>query len=207
VIVTRQRKRRQHLGRYVVPLLIVAAIGFVLGFPPSQRAIANGPLQPVWSAGANAGAVIVRPLSFAGQQDTITQRNREIRELTTRLEAERKAKEDADARIDQLQQQLNALANQTRPTPVPAPRRTAAPAEIAAGLGAGDDDKRLAATWAAMEPEKAAALVQRLPDVQASRVLARMDADSAGAIMNALPASVAARLSRAQAQVPSASGR
>ena len=48
-----------------------------------------------------------------------------------------------------------------------------------------------------MEPEKAAAVLQRLPDDQVSRVLAQMDPDSAGAIMDALPTGVAARLSRA----------
>jgi flagellar motility protein MotE (MotC chaperone) len=58
-----------------------------------------------------------------------------------------------------------------------------------------------------MEPEKAAALVQRMPEDAAVRVLAQMDTDSAGAILNALPPAVAARLSRAQAQVAAASGR
>jgi len=76
------------------------------------------------------------------------------------------------------------------------------------GAAAGSaEERRLAATWAAMEPEKAAAIVQRLPDDAVSRVLAQMDADSAGAIMNALPASAAARISRAVAQVPPAAGR
>jgi flagellar motility protein MotE (MotC chaperone) len=58
-----------------------------------------------------------------------------------------------------------------------------------------------------MEPEKAAAIVQRLPDGEVTRVLAQMDADSAGAIMNALPAGVAARISRAVAQVPATANR
>jgi flagellar motility protein MotE (MotC chaperone) len=69
------------------------------------------------------------------------------------------------------------------------------------------EEKRLAATWAAMEPEKAAAVVQRLPDDAVTRVLAQMDAESAGAIMNALPTNVAARISRAVAQVQPAAGR
>ena len=58
-----------------------------------------------------------------------------------------------------------------------------------------------------MDPDKAAAVIQRLPDAQSVRVLAQMDADSAGAIMNALPAKVAARLSRSGAQVSLASDR
>jgi flagellar motility protein MotE (MotC chaperone) len=58
-----------------------------------------------------------------------------------------------------------------------------------------------------MEPANAAAVAQRLPDAQVSRVLAQMDADSAGAIMDALPTRVAARLSLAVAQVSPGGGR
>jgi flagellar motility protein MotE (MotC chaperone) len=215
VIVTRQRRRRLHLGRYLVPLLALGALGFVLSFPPTQRAIANGPLKPAWTVGANAGGVLVRPFTFAAQQETINERNRKIQDLDGQLEAQRRAKADADARVQQLQQQVSALANQPHPAPVPAARVTVAPSALAGAPGAAgaaqhpasDDEKRLAATWAAMEPEKAAAIVQRLPDDEVTRVLAQMDADAAGAIMNALPASVAARISRAVAQIPPAANR
>jgi hypothetical protein len=210
VIVTRRRKPQSHPGRYLIPLAVLAVLGFLLGWPPSQRVIANGPLRPVWNAGANAGAVVTRPLSFAGQQQTITDRNREIRDLNDRLERQRLAKADADARAQQLQQQVTALANQPHAAPVVLPRAAAAPGFGSASASAGapsGDEKRLAATWSAMEPERAAAVVQRLPDEEVVRVLAAMDADSAGAIMNALPASVAARISRAVAQVQPASSR
>ena len=211
MIVTRHRKARPHPARYLVPLGALAVAAAVLLWPPSQRVIANGPLHPVWSATANAGGVIARPLSFAGQQQTITERNREIRDLDAQLELQRQAKAAAEARTQQLAQQLTALANQPRETPAPAPRATvAAGPGIAAASGnpaTGADARRLAATWAAMEPEKAAAIVQRLPDEAVTRVLAQMDADSAGAIMNALPASAAARISRAVAQVPPGAGR
>ena len=213
MIVTRHRKARPHPARYMVPLGAVAVLAAALLWPPSQRVIANGPLQPVWSATASTGGVIARPLSFAGQQQTITERNREIRDLEAQLEQQREAKAAAEARTQQIQQQLTALANQPRETPAPAPHATAAPAlGIAAASGsaataATADARRLATTWAAMEPEKAAAIVQRMPDDAVTRVLAQMDADSAGAIMNALPASAAARISRAVAQVPPGAGR
>lgn len=214
MIVTRHRKSRPHPARYLVPLGAIAALVAALTWPPSHRAIANGPLQPVWSATANAGGVVARPLSFAGQQQTITDRNRQIRDLDAQLERQREAKADAETRAQELQQRLTALANQPHDTPAPAPRATAAPAGGAGGAAASTgaaaahaDERRLAATWAAMEPEKAAAIVQRLPDDAVTRVLAQMDADSAGAIMNALPASAAARISRAVAQVPLAAGR
>jgi flagellar motility protein MotE (MotC chaperone) len=215
VIVTRQRRRRSHLGRYLLALLAIGALGFVFSFPPTQRAIANGPLKPAWTVASNAGGVLVRPFTFAAQQESINERNRKIQDLDGQLEAQRRAKADADARVQQLQQQVSALANQPHPAPVPAPRISAAPGALAAVPGAAstvqhpatDDEKRLAATWAAMEPEKAAAIVQRLPDDQVTRVLAQMDTDAAGAIMNALPAGVAARISRAVAQVQPAANR
>ena len=211
MIVTRKRRRRSHAGRWLIPLAVLAVLAAVLAWPPSQRVIANGPLAPVWNAGANAGNVLVRPLTFAAQQQTIADRNRELRETNARLEQQRQAKADADARAQHLQQQVTALENQPQPTAIPAPRPVATPATgLAAapgGAASAAGDKRLAATWAAMEPEKAAAVAQRLPDDVVTRVLAQMDADSAGAIMNALPASAAARISRAVAQVPATAGR
>ena len=210
MIVTRRRKPQSHPGRYLIPLAVLAVLGFLLGWPPSQRVIANGPLKPVWNAGANAGAIVARPLSFAGQQQTISDRNRQIRELNDRLERQRQAKADADTRAQQLQQQVTSLANQPHAAPVVLPRAVATPGfgSVPASPGApSGEEKRLAATWSAMEPEKAAAVVQRLPDDEVVRVLAAMDPDSAGAIMNALPASVAARISRAVAQVQPASSR
>jgi Mg/Co/Ni transporter MgtE len=145
----------------------------------------------------------------------INDRDRTIRGMNGELERQRQAKADAEAKAQKLQQQVQALANQPRETPVPAVRPTAAPGGFGAPAAPGaatraranDDEKRLAATWAAMEPEKAAAVVQRMPDEQVTRVLAAMDADSAGAIMNALPSNVAARISRAVAQVGPAASR
>ena len=210
MIVTRRRKPRSHPGRYLIALGAIAVVGFLLGWPPSQRAIANGPLHPVWNAGANAGAVVMRPLSFAGQQQTIADRNREIRDLNDRLERQRQAKADAETRTQQLQQQVAALANQPHAAPVVVARpvTTPAPAGVFASTGSpSGEEKRLAAAWSAMEPEKAAAVVQRLPDDQVVRVIAAMDADSAGAILNALPPGTAARISRAVAQVPAPASR
>jgi flagellar motility protein MotE (MotC chaperone) len=198
VIVTRRRHRRSSSGRLIVPLLALAALSFALAWPPSQRAIANGPLRPVWSAGSEAGSVLARPLSFAGQQQTIADRNREIRELDARLDQERRAKVDAEARAQTLQQHLSAESDQPAPVvALPRPMPSVAAAPFAAAGPRADQTRRLAATWAAMEPERAAALVQRLPEDHVSRVLGQMDADSAGAILNALPAGAAARISRA----------
>ncbi len=211
MIVTRQRKRRRGMTGYLVAFAAVAVLGLLIGFPPTHRFLATGPLAPAWNAGAQGVAVVARPLTFAAQQQVITDKNRAIRELDGRLETQRQAKAAADARVAQLQHQIDAAAAQPAATPVPAPVRTAAPAgaDFAAPAGGQSTDalKRLAATWAAMEPEKAAAVVQRLPDDEVTRVLALMDADAAAGILNALPPAVAARISRASTQVSSASGR
>lgn len=221
MIVTRQRKKKRHLARLLLPLAAIAAFAFAITWGPSRDILANGPTKPLWTAGANASAVLARPLTFAQQQNVITDRNREIRTLTAQLERQRADKAAADAHAQQLAQQLATLQNQPKPTAVPAPARTAAPAAnglsatvAAPGAPSADavtppteDEKRVAATWAAMEPEKAAAVIQRLPDDRVSRVLAAMDPDSAAGILNALPAAVAARLSRNATQVSSSAGR
>ena len=205
MIVTRRHHRRPSSGRYVGPLIALGALAFAFVWPPSQRVIATGPLKPVWNAGTEAGTLLARPLSFAGQQQTIADRNREIRDLGVRLELERRARADAYARTQALEQRLDDLANQPTPAALQAgtPARPLPTAAAAASAGAGfaaaapseGETRRLAATWAAMEPEKAAAVVEHLPEDQVSRVLAHMDADSAGAILNALSPASAARIS------------
>jgi flagellar motility protein MotE (MotC chaperone) len=212
VIVTRHRRRRAHPWRFAGPLLVLVALGGALALPPVQQKIANSPLRPLWIAAGGTGATLARPLTFAAQQQTITDRNREIRTLDAQLETQRKAQADRDAQIQQLQRRLAAAQNVPRPTPVPPAPVTPAPdafgsrgngeaPALQGGAPASDDDKRLAATWAAMEPENAAALIERLPDAEVTRVLAVMDPDSAGAIMDALPPAAAARISPAAAQV------
>ncbi len=211
MIVTRHRKRRRGLGRFIIPLLALVGLAAALAWPPAHHALADGPLAPVWNGGARGLAVVSRPLSFAAQEQALSDKNRAIRELDGRLEAQRLAKVAAETRLSHLQQQLAAAAAEPAPTVAPAPVRSAEPATAAlAPTGAAQPSpevKRLAATWAAMEPEKAAAVVQRLPDDQVTRVLAQMDADAAAGILNALPPAVAARISRASTQVSSTADR
>ena len=217
MIVTRHRRRRSNVGRFLLPLAAIAALAVALLWPPSHDAIVNGPLKPVWDGGSRVLVTVATPFRFATQQQQITERNQQIRDLNARLEAQRSAAAAGDAKVQALQQQVTALSNQPHPTPVPAVRATApppgslagtdasAPAGNAAATSAGD--RRLAATWAAMDADKAAAVVQRLPDDQVVRVLAVMDADSAAQILNALPTAVAARLSRAAPQVGAENNR
>jgi flagellar motility protein MotE (MotC chaperone) len=202
VIITRQRRKRTPWRRYLVPAAIIAAFVFLVEWPPSQDAIANSPLRPFWFGAGRVVSVVAGPLTFAAQQQQITDRNRTIQTLTAQLEKQRAAAAADSAKVQQLQQQLAAMATQPHTTALPAVRPS-----VMSTSPAADADRRMAATWAAMDPEKAAAVVQRLPDDQVVRVLAQMDADSAGQIMNALPAGVAARLSRTAAQVGSGRNR
>ena len=57
MIVTRQRKRRRGAARYVVPLLVLAALALALAWPPAHHVIADGPLAPVWNTGAQGVAL------------------------------------------------------------------------------------------------------------------------------------------------------
>jgi flagellar motility protein MotE (MotC chaperone) len=214
VIVTRQRRRRSNLGRFALPLLALAALAVALMWPPSHDAIANGPLKPVWTVAGRVLGTVSTPLHFAAQQQQITERNQQVRDLNARLEQQRSTAAADDAKVQQLQQQISALANQPHPTPLPSVRPTQAAGAAGLGVALGgqsapvsDGDRHLAATWAAMEPEKAAAIIQRLPDDEVVRILALMDADAAAQIMNALPANVAARLSRVSPQVGTTTNR
>jgi len=225
VIVTRRRRRRLRLGRFLRPLLALVALAVALAWPPSHNAIANGPLKPVWTAAGGVLGVAARPLTFAAQQQSLTDRNREIRALNGQLEQSRQAQSADDARVAQMQQQVDTLTRQPRPTVAPLPRPTGATAGVSGGAnGAGaavaqtagasevesaptDAEKRLGETWAAMDPEKAAAVAQRLPIDEVSRILRSMDPDEAAEILNALPAKVGAQVSAAVAQVPGPSRR
>jgi hypothetical protein len=222
VIVTRRRRRRSRLGRFLLPLLALVALAVALAWPPSHNAIANGPLKPVWTAAGSVLGVAAKPLTFAAQQQSLTDRNREIRALNGQLEQSRQAQATDDARVAQMQQQVDTLAREPRPTVAPLPRATggvsggatAGGTTLAQTGGASEaespptvDEKRLGQTWAAMDPEKAAAVAQRLPIDEVSRILRSMDPDEAAEILNALPPKVGAQVSAAVAQVPGPSRR
>jgi flagellar motility protein MotE (MotC chaperone) len=139
-------------------------------------------------------------LSFAYQQQQITDRNQSIKDLNDKLEADRKAQDDKDAQIAQLQKQIAAAnAEPAEPTPAAAGPIAAQPAGAPAAAGAApaqstvsDAIRRDAQQWSAMDPETAAALVQKLPTGFVSTVFAQMSPDSVGPIMDALPPKVAA---------------
>ena len=202
MIVTRRRERKFSLRPLLLPVIALAALAGALIWPPSHKAIVDGPLAPVWSNLAQLG----RPFSFAYQNQVIADRNREIKSLNDRLEGDRKTVAARDSKIGALQDTLKRIQNAPSP-PTSAPTI----AKVAPVTGAGtpstlggatsqtapqpDDIGRVAAYWGGMEADKAAAIVQRLPEDYVVRVFKKMSPDQVGEILAALPAVVAARLS------------
>jgi len=202
MIVTRRRERKFSLRPFLLPVIALAALAGALIWPPSHKAIVDGPLAPVWSNLAQLG----RPFSFAYQNQVIADRNREIKSLNDRLEGDRKTVAERDSKIGALQDTLKRIQNAPSP-PTSAP--TIPKVAPVAGAGAPstlggatsqtapqpDDIGRVAAYWGGMEADKAAAIVQRLPEDYVVRVFKKMSPDQVGEILAALPAGVAARLS------------
>ena len=199
MIVTRQRKKKQSSLPILLPIAAIAMLAIALTWPPSRNFITNGPLKPVATVFDGIWGTVSRPLSFAYQQQQITDRNLEIKTLNDKLETDRKTQADKDAQVAQLQKQIAAANNEPEPaTPAPAVPLAGQPAAVPGVAGApaqptaSEAVRRAAQQWSAMDPEKAASLVQKLPTGYVSTVFAAMSPDSVGPIMDALPAKVAA---------------
>lgn len=98
MIVTRQRKQKKSS----LPILLPNAT--------------NGSLKPVATVFDGVWGVISRPLSFAYQQQQITDRNQDIKTLNDKLEADRKAAADKDAQRQIATAMGEALAGLTGAT-------------------------------------------------------------------------------------------
>ncbi len=203
MIVTRQRKKKQSNLPILLPIAAIAMLAIALTWPPSRNFITNGPLKPVATVFDGVWGTVSRPLSFAYQQQQITDRNQSIKALNDKLEADRKAQDDKDTQIAQLQKQIAAANAEPEATTAPAGPIAGQPAGAPAAAGgtaaggasqptASDAVRRDAQQWSAMDPETAAALVQKLPTGFVSTVFAQMSPDSVGPIMDALPPKVAA---------------
>ena len=218
MIVTRQRKKKQSNLPILLPIAAIAMLAIALTWPPSRNFITNGPLKPVATVFDGIFSTVSRPLSFAYQQQQLTDKNQEIKDLNDKLETDRKAQDDKDAQVAQLQKQIAANNNQPdAATPAPAvplagqqPAPGAAPGLAApAANSASSAVKTAAQQWSSMDPEKAAALVQKLPTSFVSTVFGQMSPDSVGPIMDALPAKVAALIveSATNTQISAQPGR
>ena len=209
MIVTRQRRRTFPFRKLLLPLVAIVLIAAAFVWTPSRNAIATGPLAPVWNAGASTADRVAAPFHFAAQNQVIADKNATIAKLqaqVTDLQTQGVAK---DKQIAQLRSSLDAADAQNAATRSPAAKPAsvdvAAPGaaggapSFAAGdltVGATADARRTAAVWAAMEPENAAKVVQKLPVPYVAHILALMSPDAVGPIMDALPAAYAAALTQ-----------
>ena len=218
------RQRRQKKGSLLPILLPVAAIAMLivaLTWPPSRTFITAGPLHPVANVVDSVWSTMSRPLTFAYQQQQITDRNVQIKQLNDKLETDRKNSDAKDGQVSTLQKQIAAIQNQPEAAS-PAPVSTGAAGSAAAGTGAvagaagaqsaspaADAVHRTAQQWAAMDPERAAALAQKLPEGYDAQVFAQMSPDNVGPIMDALPSAFAAKVvqSGPQAQLSAETSR
>jgi hypothetical protein len=217
MIVTRQRKKKQSSLPILLPIAAIAMLAIALTWPPSRNFITNGPLKPVATVFDGIWGTVSKPLSFAYQQQQITDRNTQIKDLNDKLESDRKAQADKDAQVAQLQKQITAISNEPEAaTPAPAvplnvqqPGAAPGTAGAPAPAPASEAIHRAAQQWSAMDPEKAASLVQKLPTGYVSTVFAQMSPDSVGPIMDALPSKVAALIveSGTNPQISAQAGR
>lgn len=198
MIVTRRRRKPFPWKRIAAPLLVIAVIVAAFVWAPSRDWMAKGPLSSVFRAVQPAVA-------------TFNPQNAKIAALQKQLAADNTQIEGLDKQVSTLQTQLSAAQQNVAPAPAPAPQRRVASAQNTTSAGApgltqsGGSDlaaqatpdmRRTASVWAAMDPEAAAKVVQRLPDYYVARIFAIMSPDSAGAILESLPPSDAARLTQ-----------
>ena len=219
MIVTRQRKKKQSSLPILLPIAAIAMLAIALTWPPSRNFITNGPLKPVATVFDGIWGVVSRPLSFAYQQQQITDRNTRSSSSTTSSRPTARPRPTRTPRS----RSSRSRSRPTRPSPSPRRRRPPSrwPGQQPPGAAAGAAGGRpllarrrtrsvaAAQQWAAMDPEKAAALVEKLPTSYVSAVFAQMSPDAVGPIMDALPAKVAALIveSGTNPQISAQAGR
>jgi hypothetical protein len=79
MIVTRQRKQKKSSLPILLPIAAIAMLVVALTWPPSRNFITNGPLKPVATVFDTVWGVLSRPLTFAYQQQQITDGNELIK--------------------------------------------------------------------------------------------------------------------------------
>ena len=209
MIVTRQRRKPFPVGRLVLPLVAILAIIGAFIWPPSRAAITSGPLSPLWQSLGSRFAVVAAPFHFAAQNQLIARRNHEIVMLQAQLaDAQRSlatAQKDAAALKARVTQLDSKVAQKSAKVSTPSVRPAASPGAFGTSSTASSsnlaasatpDDRRVAADWAAMDPSKAAKVVQRLPVPYDAKIFSLMSASDVGAILDALPPAFAARITQ-----------
>jgi flagellar motility protein MotE (MotC chaperone) len=200
MIVTRQRKQKKNSLPILLPVAAIVMLAVAMSWPPSRNIIMNGPLKPFSNLVVSFWGTISRPLTFAFQQQQIADRNIQIRQLNDQLDTQRKSQADKDQQVQQLQRAVaaaNAQPAEVTPTPAPVSRATPGAGGAPAVAAISPEKAAMQKTgqqWAAMDPEKAAALVATLPTDYVSAVFSQMSPDDVGPILEQLPAKQAAAI-------------
>ncbi|MEO6912452.1 MAG: hypothetical protein ABI182_00350 [Candidatus Baltobacteraceae bacterium] len=208
MIVTRRRRKPFKLQKYLLPFLAVVLIVLACIWTPSQNAIFNGPLAPIWRALGSAYGRAAQPLHFAQQNAAISQKDRQILNLQQQLATDSAQTATLNKQLTQVQSQLNATEQQQaiergRAAPKSPAARSSAPAIIDAASAGSDlstsatpDLRRTASEWSSMDAQNAAKVVQRLPISYVARIFAVMPADAVGQILDNVPPAYAAQLTQ-----------
>lgn len=212
MIVTRQRPKKKNRLPILLPIAAILMLVVALSWPPSRRVITSGPFRPITRVVLALWEQVSRPLTFSYQQQQITDRNIQIKQLNDQLEAIRKTASEQDQQVQALQKQIaasNAQPPPVTPTPAPVARPSAAGGlQLAAPVSPEVQAlKQTGEEWSAMDPEKAAALISTLPDDYVVKVFAQMPPDDVGDIMDNLSPNVAARIVQASAQLSASVSR
>lgn len=215
MIVTRKRKKPFPFKRLILPSIALLLAAFALSWEPSRNAMSAGPLGPVVRATGAWFDTVAAPFHFAAQNQKITDLNRQIAALQTQLAAANSDAQTKDKKISNLQTQLDqaqtqlatANGNAAKVSPRPRPSAPGLPSGSVALTGsdlsanATPDMKRTADYWAAMDPENAAKVAQRLPASYVARILALMPTEAAGTLLDNLPPTFAAKLTQEKPQL------
>lgn len=220
MIVTRKRKKPFPFKRLILPVVAIALVVFALSWGPSRNALSTGPMAPVVRNTQVYFDTVAAPFHFAVQNQKITDLNRQIASLQAQLTTAKNDSQSKDKKIaglqtqlDQAQTQLASAAGNSaqaatrgaalgKSTPRPGPSvpglnsGTVALAGSDLSANATPDMKRTADYWAAMDPENAAKVAQRLPPSYVARILALMPTEAAGTILDNLPPTFAAKLTQ-----------
>jgi flagellar motility protein MotE (MotC chaperone) len=225
VIVTRKRKKPFPFKRLMLPGIALLLVAFAFSWGPSRDAMSSGPLGPVVRTTGQWFDTVAAPFHFAAQNQKITDLNRQIAALQTQLATAKNDGQTKDKKIGNLQTQLDQaqtqLAVASGNTAQAASRGAALgkssprPGSSVPGLPSGNvaltgsdlsanatpDMKRTADYWAAMDPENAAKVAQRLPTSYVARILALMPTEAAGTLLDNLPPTFAAKLTQEKPQL------
>lgn len=193
MIVTRTRKKRLKIGRWLVSAALIALIAVALRWQPSHdRLHAVAPIGKLMDTVATA-------FDAGSLHQAIGQRDRQIARLQRQIASLQSDVQSREKQISALTTQVDQLGEQLAAAPQTPPSRTAgaqgvAPGRSAPSLGDAAQIERTAKIWDDMDPEAAAKIAQRLPDAYVARVFAKMQADQVAEILGAMPPKIAARL-------------